>query len=181
MGAYADRMASLTVSVISPDNKVRAVLTKPSNVEVKFRPGCYTEYSESTLERQLASLAELLHTGHQKAVQMTVLEVTGYDVSYGKRELDRPDRELRDGLAELEPVGLSKGKCLKLTCVGMTNWRARIRPGTLQKMSESDFGREFAGAYNGLQYAYRVLAARLQQSIFGNAESPTTNHLSMRK
>lgn len=121
MGIYADRMASLTVRVVSPDNKVRAVLSNRTVSEVAFRPGAYAQYSESSLELQVASLAELLHTGRHRAAQMTILEATGCDVSYGNRELDRRDRELRDQLAELEPVGLSGGKCLKLTCTGMTN------------------------------------------------------------
>lgn len=180
MGIYADRMTSLTVSVVSPDNKVRAVLSRRAIVEIQFRPGSYLEYSEPALEPQLASLAGLLNAGRHRAVQMAVLEATGCDVSYGSREMDRPDRELRDRLAELEPVGLSSGRCLKLTCTGMANWRARIRPGTLLRWSEAEFGREFAGAYIGLQQAYRTLANGAKRSIFSERESPTINHLSRR-
>jgi hypothetical protein len=77
MGKLAERVAELSVGVTSPHGQLSAEIKGYSEITLRFASGAYREYSERSLEDDLAKVASLLFAARTKVYFGLVGEAFG--------------------------------------------------------------------------------------------------------
>jgi len=154
MASIAERAASMTISVVSPDNQIRGVLKGGfTNPQLQFRPGCYPYYDERTLEHQLASLAKLMYTGYQRGYNQIIDEAGGTRTVDPRMAGSIADIGYLTELRQLTVQGASRDNIVRVRSLALMDWKVRIADGTVQAVEEERF----------LQYALEAARTVVQE------------------
>lgn len=170
MGEFADRVNAIKVQVVSPDNNIRVVLQGEGDVTVEFRPESYSKYTERGLERQIERAATLIYTGYYKAYGHLTDE---YDRNLQRGPDDARDPTERAYLtdrAELQVVGATERKAVRIRATGLYRWECRIADGTIAELSEQEFLDELHGAIRSFLARYRIRMSGLFTEHYGSED-----------
>lgn len=174
MGIFADRMAELDIRLSSPDRSIHARLSSGERVEVWFAEGSYDRYTEAALERQLISLARRLLVARGRARQDAFREALGDRFRPHRGPLDDPrQRRFRAELAKLVAVG--RTPWVEITASPGEFWVVRIEPGTLARLSETQFLMELHFAIDQGMTDMRRQLLSLREDIY-DQRLPESSH-----
>ncbi|MGH8792503.1 MAG: hypothetical protein ACRDXX_07655, partial [Stackebrandtia sp.] len=170
MGRVAKLLDSLSVSALSPDGRIRARVGGLSQVTVQFRPENYRRYTTQTLEHQLGQLFADLWERHRLGCAEAVGEV---GVTFQRDPGAAADPRTRDYLRrrrELEVVGASARGYVRVKTIALDDWKLRLRPETVQTLSEEEFLEELLIALRTAIRLHAVEAQALKYDCFERAE-----------
>lgn len=154
MAGLAEQLDGIKVQASTSGADIRAELSNRSQVVLSFGEGVYEFISEHALEQALSRLARQLCTGwvrqYQEAISTTHLD----DQPKGQRDYDFQE-EVRAVSASVES---SDGR-ISLSTVGMQDFTATVRRGTVRSLSEGEFAARVAEVAPQLirQYQAKVL------------------------
>ncbi|HIW63166.1 MAG TPA: hypothetical protein H9881_11960 [Candidatus Stackebrandtia excrementipullorum] len=154
MGIVADRLKALTVRVTSPDGNIQGLLNG-RDMRIRFRPGTYHQYGEELLEHQLSRLFTLTATGYRRGHGHIMSEVDLISITDPADANSDAQRRYLEAVPELVVTGATTDGLVRIRCVGMRDWRCRIRPGTIAALEESQFVTETETAIQSLLTHYR--------------------------
>lgn len=167
MGQMADRLAALVVTAFSPDGQIEGSYGAAAGANIRFNGNSYRHYTERGLGHQLSRMAVLVWIAHQRGHDATVAEVTGQPVSRRQETWDARRRRYREEQAETESEGMSTGGLVYFRNTGMRDWHIVIRDGTLSKLDEPEFVKEFLSGYAALSLDYRQKMTELRTKHYG--------------
>ena len=175
MSAYGDLMASMSITAVSPDGKLMAVLTNRTDVRLRFRGASYRHYTDAELGEQLTAVTTRLFTGRSRARAAIMTELNGHRVADEDRttRLDRRERRFRVLRAELVARGTSAGNLVRVSGRGMREWRVAVRPGTVDLIDAEQFADELRTAVTGYFADTRIRLAEIRDRVYGTASRPT--------
>lgn len=170
MGEFADRVNAIKVQVVSPDNNIHVVLQGEGDITVEFRPKSYPQYSERGLEHQIERAATLVYTGYYKAYGHLMNEFDR-NLKRGPDDARDPtEREYLTDRAELQVVGATERKAVRVKATGLYRWECRIAEGTLAELSEQEFLDELHGAIRNFLARYRTRMSVLFAKHYGSED-----------
>ncbi|GIG65853.1 YbaB/EbfC family nucleoid-associated protein [Phytomonospora endophytica] len=158
MSRLKDLLDRMVVTVRSPDNMIKARLYEQKRLQVAFRPGAYERYRADRLEHQLSRLGTLMWTGYRRGYYAALGEVTGraHDPSPRRATWDPNRRRFQEEQATTPFEGASPSGLVRVTNVGMMDWRVTVEPEALKLRDEHGFADELAAAGRSLLADYRV-------------------------
>lgn len=153
MGVFADRIATMTLRQSTPDGFIEGTLTKAEGLSVAFTERTYGHYTERGLESQLNTLCAQLRAEYQRYTAEALAAATGRPVDLYARPGRDPDA--RGHRLELERAatvlkGMSSRAMVYIEATGMERWRVLVRDGALDALTEAEFTRELAEAYQAV-------------------------------
>lgn len=153
MAGLAEQLDGIRVQASTSGADIRAELSNRSQVVLSFGEGVYEFISEHALEQALSRLARQLCTGwvrqYQEAISTTHLD------DQPKGQHDDFQEEVRAVSASVES---SDGR-ISLSTVGVQDFTATVRRGTVRSLSEGEFAARVAEVAPQLirQYQAKVL------------------------
>ena len=154
MSGLAEQLDGIRVRASTSGGDIRAELSNRREVSISFEEGVYGFISETALEAALSRLARQLYTGwvrqYQAAISTTHLDGEPKD----QHHLNFQD-EVRAVQVSVES---SDGR-ISLSTVGMQDFTAKVRRGTVRELSEGEFTARVAEVAPQLirQYQAKVL------------------------
>lgn len=134
------------VTAHSPAEKVFVTVHGDSWAEVRFAPGFYATATHEQMQSQLTQVLRLLQVERTRALYDIRSREAGEPVRPGVDTLHRRAREYRGRLAELVAEGRSEGGDVTVLGVGLTDLRAVVAPGALDRLDEQQFAAACADA-----------------------------------
>ncbi|GAA0708575.1 hypothetical protein Drose_13130 [Dactylosporangium roseum] len=139
MGALADRLDRMRMTVHAPGGKAWATLIGSRDVTLSFLSGYYGRVDERELAWTLTAVARLLWVERTRALRAAVQEVLA-----PARSPERPPRTAREvafdkARDELVAEGYSPGRRVVVTTLGLRSWQVRVAPGTIRALDEQEF------------------------------------------
>ena len=168
MGIIADRRKVMTVKVISPDGQIGGKCKKDRNLtSLEFRPGSYTGYTEQRLEQQLAEVLKRLAKGYEQAWEQILAEA-------GRRPIKDPaqvDQEVwKKYLTELPNItaaGAGPNKNIRFKTRGMAEYKCKLAPGVVSRLSEYEFAAQAMQASADLMRKFNLEMMLLKDECWG--------------
>ena len=138
MGRLHDQLASLDVSVTTPDEIATARLQGESSVTVSLVPGYFATSTSDRLAGKISALGALLWEARQYVVRRTLADVgLTYDES---PVLSSGDAEFHLARETVKCEGRSDDESVVVSTFGMTTWAAAVEASALSG-AEEDFVR----------------------------------------
>ncbi|NHD16200.1 MULTISPECIES: hypothetical protein [unclassified Actinopolyspora] len=162
MGELAERLDGIRVRANAPGMDIRAELHNRTEFTLSFGESVYEFVDERALERALASMARLLYAGWQRQYREAI-EETGLIID----PEDRHDFDFQEECRAVESYGESADGCVALSAVGMDEFSARIKSGTLRKLSENEFAARVSEAASLLVADYQAKTTELKIRYYG--------------
>lgn len=167
MGEIRDRRDALTVRVESPDGGIRAILKGGSFQSLGFRPGRYRDYREPRLEHQLSRLATLLFTGHSRGMRLIKEQAGVRSYSDPAMAIDETERRYLEGIRSFTAIGAGSLDVVRVRTVGMLDWRCKVRPGSVARLSEDEFAAEATAAAHAVRLEISRQITRIKDDCYG--------------
>lgn len=162
MGELAERLDNIRVRANAPGMDIEAELRNRSEFTLSFGASVYEFIDEDALERALASLARLLYVGWQRQYREAIAE-TALDIEPD----DGHDFRFQEESRVIESCGESGDGRVALSAVGMDEFTARIKRGTVRELSEGEFAARTAEAATLLVEDYQAKMAELKVRYYG--------------
>ncbi|WP_019856204.1 hypothetical protein [Actinopolyspora mortivallis] len=162
MGELADRLDSIRVRASAPGMDVHAELGNRTEFTLTFGESVYEFVDERALERALASLARLLYAGWQRQYREAI-EGRGLDVE----PQDTHDFAFQEECRAVESYGESSDGRFALSAVGMDEFSARIKRGSLRELCEDEFSARVVEAASRLVRDYQAKTTDLKLRYYG--------------
>lgn len=134
LGELADRIDNIRVRTRAPGVDIEAELLNRSQVLFEFGESVYEFIDENALKRALEDLARLLCAGWQRKYLEAVNET-----DLGIEPNDRHDFNFREEVRSVEASGESSDGRVVLSTVGMQEFSAEIKRGTVRELREAEF------------------------------------------
>lgn len=167
MGGLADRLDRMLVRVTSPDRSVTAELHGRTDVRLTFAPGVYDRSYQQDLEAQLETVAKLLWAARMKAYYAALSEVLELTITGETKPISPRDVDYYAARNELLAEGQSRDGHCHLSVHGMRHWTVRIASGTLDVLSEPEFGQAISEAADQLIRDQQTKIRELKQEFYG--------------
>ncbi|ADD42699.1 hypothetical protein [Stackebrandtia nassauensis] len=171
MGVVAGQLAALTVTVSSPDARMRATVTAGKPRSFGFRPNTYRFYTEDRLGHQLARLATLAYIGHQRGVDRIHAENDMTVIRDPRQARDPAEATFVERSNSITVAGVGARKMVRFKTTGMLNWQCRIAEGTVRRLSEKEFVSEVSLAVNDVLGKTHSIAMLLKDEYRGRVLS----------
>ncbi|MEV0649201.1 hypothetical protein AB0I28_28495 [Phytomonospora sp. NPDC050363] len=167
MPDLADILDRMTVRVTSPDKRVRAELRRRA-VTVSFAsPDAYGAYRDATaLAGQVAATITSAVAAADRARRQLVAQHTGLRID-DEPHWDPGRRRLRERRDRIEVQGESPGGVVRITTVGLREWRVHVVAGTLQRLNSARFCAELNGAIADVHRAHAEAVYELKSAELG--------------
>lgn len=162
MGQLAERLDNIRVRTRLPNMDIEAELRNRDQITVEFGESVYEFTNERVLEDALASLARLLYAGWQKQYRAAI-DDTDLDIDPN----DQHDINFRDEANAVEASVTSSDERITLSTVGMREFSARIKPGTLRELKERHFLARIDELAPRLIEEYRSQVGELKVRYYG--------------
>jgi hypothetical protein len=162
MGLLAERLDDIRIRVRAPGAEIEAELSSRNSIILSFGESIYEFISERFLEHQLVSVARLLHAGWQREYRSAV-DGTGLNID----PTDQHDLNFRDERRLIEASGASSDGRVRLSTVGMTDFSARIKRGTVRELRQREFVARVREAAAALIDDYRTQVKQLKVRYYG--------------
>ena len=162
MGDLAERLDGIQVRVSAPGADIEAELRGRSELRLTFGESVYEFSDERALERTLASLARLLYTGWARQYQEAIAET---NLTSGPR--DQHDLNYQEEVREIEASGESGDGRVALSTVGMGDFAAQIKRGTVRELEEDEFAAQVGEAATLLLGSYQAQVNELKLRYYG--------------
>lgn len=162
MGELADRLDRIRVRVRAPGTDIEAELRNRNEFALSFGEGVYEFIDERALERALASLARLLYAGWQRQYREAIS-----DTRLNIDPEDQHDFNFQEESRAVESHGESGDGRVALSAVGMDEFTARIKPGTLRELREGEFTALVTEAAARLLENYQATMNELKVRFYG--------------
>jgi len=172
MPDLAALLARMTVRVTSPDGRVRAEL-RGRRVAVSFASAeAYSGYRDATvLASQVSAVLTSAYAAADRGRRRLVDEHTSLHVEDGPH-WDPGRRRLHEEWDALQAVGESSGGRVRVTVVGLREWRVAIVAGTLQRLNAARFLGELDAAVSDARRAYAEALYDLKTAHLGRLGEP---------
>lgn len=174
MPDLADLLARMTIRVTSPDGRVRAEL-RGRKVAVSFASAeaeAYDGYRDATvLASQVSTVLTSAHAAAERGRRRLVDEHTSLHVEEGPH-WDPQRRRLHEERDALAATGESTRGRVRVTTVGLREWRVGITAGTLQRLDAAGFLAELASAIAEAQRAHAEALYDLKTAHLGRVGEP---------
>ncbi|QGK71717.1 hypothetical protein GIY23_21325 [Allosaccharopolyspora coralli] len=162
MAGLAEQLDDIRVRASAPGVEIHAELRNRSEVSLSFGESVYEFIDERVLERALGSLAERLFTGwmrqYREAISATSLNVESND---------QHDFDFQEEIHAVE-VGVESGDGrISLSTVGMREFSARLRRGTVRELSEDQFVARVVEVAPQLIDRYQVEVSEVKVRYYG--------------
>ncbi|GAB2744387.1 hypothetical protein GCM10027174_17620 [Salinifilum aidingensis] len=162
MGELAERLDNIRVRASAPGVELDAELRNQREVALTFGESVYEFIDERYLERALAGLARRLYTGwlrqYKEAISTTNLNV---------EPNDQHDFNFEEDVRAVEASAESSDGRITLATVGMQEFTASLRPGTVRQLSEREFVARVAEVAPLLIERYQAHVAELKVRYYG--------------
>lgn len=165
MTTLSDKIDNMTIRVTSPDGNIMAKLHNLYSVRISFRPGSYPSYDADGLTSQLAALLTTVWETRRTTVRDLFADDGGLE-PLREPHWDANRRRFREGLRNLRLRGASIGGLVKVRSTGMASFECRIKPGSLDSLTENQFVAEFNTALRALEADRRHQTAKLKDQHF---------------
>lgn len=162
MGRLAERLDNIRVRVREPGAEIEAELSSRNNITLSFGESVYEFVSERYLEGALPRLARLLFVGWLREYRAAIAE-TELNIEPN----DQHDLNFRNERGEIESSGESSDGRVRLSAVGMNEFIARIKRGTVRELREREFVARFREAAAALLEDYRAQVRELKKRYYG--------------
>lgn len=162
MGELAERLDRIRVRANAPGVDLEAELRERSQVTLTFGESVYEFIDERFLERALAGLARRLYTGwvrqYREAISTTNLNV---------EPNDQHDFAFEEEVRAVEASAESGDGRIAISTVGMQDFSATIRRGTVRELSEREFVARVAEVTPRLIQHFQAKVAELKVRYYG--------------
>ncbi|GAA4907801.1 hypothetical protein LX16_3160 [Stackebrandtia albiflava] len=166
---FAREIARHGEEVRSPDGNLGATVTGDEVKGVSFLPFTYRAYSEPELERQLTQLARLVWVSRLRARRAAKQAALGYGRELRDREAETPaERRLWEARDNTHIETRSANVIIRVG--GGTDWRIRLRRGTVQSVPEAEFLPELARLIELTMSRWRARMHLLRREHLGPSE-----------
>lgn len=162
MAELSERLDRLTIKVNSPDGGLTAVLRERSRLSLSFQPGRFGDYTESTLEPQLARLAAFTWVGWQRGYAAALAEA-GPQAAAGSSASDEAARRSLRERFDVVATGSAVGGAVRATTRGLREWKFELEPGCLHSLGEKGSAEAVEAAVCEAVIAYEVKAEALKR------------------
>ncbi len=162
MGELAERLDRIRVRVSAPATDIEAELRNRTEITLSFGESVYEFIDERALERALASLARLLYAGWQRQYREAI-SGTGLDIDPN----DQHDFNFQEESRAVESYGESSDGRVALSAVGMDEFTARIKPGTMRQLRETEFAARATESATRLLDDYQTTMDELKVRYYG--------------
>lgn len=162
MGELADRLDNIRVRANPPGMDVEAELRNRNEFTLSFGESVYEFIDHSALERGLASVARLLYAGWVRQYQEAIAE-TNLDTD----PKDQHDLNFREETRAIESCGESSDGRVAFSAVGMDDFTARIKQGTLRELDDREFAARASEAATLLVEDYMAQTTVLKMRYYG--------------
>ncbi|ASU80483.1 hypothetical protein CDG81_21880 [Actinopolyspora erythraea] len=162
MGELAERLDRIRVRASAPGVDLEAELRNRSEVTLTFGESAYEFVDERFLERALAGLARRLYTGwvrqYREAISTTNLNI---------EPNDQHDTDFEAEMRAVEVSVESDDGRITISTVGMQDFNASIRRGTVRELSEREFVSRVAELTPRLIQRFQAEVAELKVRYYG--------------
>ncbi|HEV8558278.1 MAG TPA: hypothetical protein VGR06_18045 [Actinophytocola sp.] len=162
MGQLADRLDAISVRVRVPGTEIMAELRHRTDVTISFGESVYEFLDERGLERFLVSLARMLYAAwlreYRAAIADSALDVEPHD---------QRDHDFFDARSKIEASGSSAGGRIAFSAKGMQDMSAKIAPGTLRELTETQFTARAKEAVTALIQDHLAKVRELKTRFYG--------------
>ncbi|ASU80609.1 hypothetical protein CDG81_22670 [Actinopolyspora erythraea] len=162
MGELAERLDNIRVRASAPGMDVHAELRDRTEFSLSFGESVYEFADERALERALASVARLLYAGWQRQYQ-DAISWTNLDTE----PRDQHDFDFQAACRAVESYGESSDGRFALSAVGMDEFTARIKRGSLRELREEEFAARVVEAATVLVRDYQAKTTELKWRYYG--------------
>lgn len=162
VGELADRLDRIRVRANPPGMDVEAELRNRNEFTLSFAESVYEFIDQNALERGLANIARLLYAGWVRQYQDAIAE-TNVDTD----PKDQHDLNFRDEARTIESQGESSDGRVSFSAVGMDDFTARIKQGTLRELDEREFAGRASEAATLLVDDYMAQTTVLKMRYYG--------------
>lgn len=162
MAELAQRLDSIRVRVNAPGADIEAELRNRSEFILTFGEGVYEFIDERVLARALENLARLLYAGWQREYRAAIAE-THLNVD----PEDQYDFNFQEELQAVESCGESDDSRVTLSAIGMDEFTAQLKGGTVRELTEEEFSDRVGQAATLLLEDYQAQATELKMRYYG--------------
>lgn len=162
MGELAERLDNIRVRSRAPGVGIEGELRNRSEITLEFEESVYDFIDERALERALGDLARLLYAGWQRQYREAINE-TDLDIDPN----DRHDFNFRDEANTIEASGEPEDGRFVLSTVGMQEFTAKVKRGTVRELREREFVSLVSEAASLLIYNYQAKIDELKVRYYG--------------
>jgi len=159
MSGLAEQLDGIRVRASTSGGDIRAELSNRREVSISFEEGVYGFISETALEAALSRLARQLYTGwvrqYRDAISTTYLT---------PRPQEQGGLGFQEEVRSIEVSVESADGRVSLSTVGMQDFSARVRRGTVRELGEEEFAARIAEVAPQLvrRYQARVLEMKVR-------------------
>lgn len=177
MGILADRLNTMTVRVMSPDQTVRLYVTGGGQLHIEFAKGSLQHHTEASLSKQLSiSFTRMMRGRKQKTEE--ILRAVLAETSTPEPDLapapPPPARDADDPAnarfaaeqAQITGEGRSPRACVTVRRQPEDVMELRLRKGSLQRWNDEEVIAEIQAALVAMEKDYRKNLAALRQEVF---------------
>lgn len=168
MGLIVDRLATLSIDVMSSDETVRATLTKSSGIKLEFDGPLEELHTEQSLETQIEEVLNAALDGYDQAASMIRTEAYGAEVA-SQPPTERQKR-FEDAGKDIHLRAVSHHRYIELEWIGKSDFVITIHKDTLRKLNDVDFQNEINNLIDAATIAYTKMVSALHKRIYMSLE-----------
>ncbi|MGH8881045.1 MAG: hypothetical protein ACRD0P_27440 [Stackebrandtia sp.] len=165
MGLIADKLATMIITVTSPDGHLKGRLRNDDIVNFRIDSHYYSRYADTELAHQIGQVAAGLWHGRQSGHRTVFREVIGTDVT-DTPHWNARHRAFRDAHDTMRVRAESPRGCIGLESCGMRDWAAVVQPDTVARLDTDEFVAELRDVMHALIRQYRHQRIWLQHDHF---------------
>ena len=161
------QLDSMVFEARSPDRMIVMRLTDHRRVAIRLTdPDALQRYIRcpDTLAHGLATGLNLLWNDYKTTVDRLLAEAGSRPPTADHWDADI--RRYRAEVRSMRVIGMSPGKMLRISSVNMTDFSVRIRPGSMEGMTEPRLVQEVNGALQNMQAHHRNQLNELKNKHF---------------